>query len=575
MEKRAPRLKFSDEERADPALKKPIRKVQKAAVKADKAQAQIPKKTVKTNERVTDSAAGKSRTRLKFEEIDKKKPSFKLTHTVKNAPGNAVLSHFHREIRQSESDNVGVEAAHKSEETAELSVRAGRNVYHSHKLKPFRELTKAESRLDRANVSYLQKKAARNNPQLYSNPLSRWKQKRAIKKQYANAKRAGQTAGFTSKTAENAAKAAKRAARESKRAVAFFLRHHRGILIIGGIFVVLVLFLNSISSFSVLLEGGLSGITISTYPSTDEAMLGAEAAYATMEADLQNEVDNYETLRSGYDEYNYDLDEIWHDPYVLISLLTAWHGGEWTLDEVQDTLSMLFDKQYQLTQTVAVEVRYRAETNIWTDSDGIEHTDTYEVPYNYYICSVTLNNENLSHLPVFIMSEDKVGMYAMYMSTLGNRPDLFEGYPNASTLKEYTDYDIPEEYLSDEIFAAIITEAEKYLGYPYVWGGSNPTTSFDCSGFVSWVLTNSGVLNTGRLGAQGLYNICTPVSAADVKPSDLVFFEHTYDTEGVSHVGIYVGDGMMIAAGDPISYTSIETSYWQSHLYGFGRLPVN
>ena len=574
MEKRAPRLKFTDKERADPVLKKPIHKVQKAAVKADKAQAQIPKKNVKTKERVTDSATGKSTTRLKFEEIDKKKPSSKLTHTVRNVPGNAVLLRFHQEIRQSESDNVGVEAAHKSEETAELSVRAGRNVYHSHKLKPFRESAKAESRLDRANVSYLQKKAARDNPQLSSNPLSRWQQKRAIKKQYAAMKRTGQTAGYAGKTAENAAKTAKAAARESKRAAAFIGRHSKGFLIIGGVFVVLALFLNSISSFSVLLEGGLSGITISTYPSTDEAMLGAETAYAAMEDDLQNEVDNYETLHSGYDEYNYDLDEIWHDPYALISILTAWHGGEWTLDEVQDTLSMLFEKQYQLTQTVEVEVRYRTETDTWTDVDG-EHTDTYEVPYNYYICNVTLHNENLSHLPVFIMSEDKVGMYAMYMSTLGNRPDLFEGYPNASILTEYTDYDIPDEYLSDETFAAIITEAEKYLGYPYVWGGSNPTTSFDCSGFVSWVLTNHSGWNVGRMGAQGLCDICTPVSPSDAKPGDLVFFEHTYDTEGVSHVGIYVGDGMMIAAGDPISYTSIETSYWQSHLYGFGRLPVN
>ncbi len=250
------------------------------------------------------------------------------------------------------------------------------------------------------------------------------------------------------------------------------------------------------------------------------------------------------------------------------------HGGEWTLDEIKDTLSMLFEKQYQLTQDVEVEVRYRTETDTWTDAEGNTHIDTYEVPYNYYICNVKLHNENLSHLPVFIMSEEKVSMYAMYMSTLGNRPDLFptSAYPNASAKKEYTDYDIPPEALEDKQFAAMITEAEKYLGYPYVWGGSSPATSFDCSGFVSWVLNHSG-WNVGRLGAQGLYNICTPVSASNAKPGDLVFFEHTYDTDGVSHVGIYVGDGMMIAAGDPISYTSIETRYWQSHLYGFGRLP--
>ncbi|MPM03615.1 hypothetical protein SDC9_49882 [bioreactor metagenome] len=344
-----------------------------------------------------------------------------------------------------------------------------------------------------------------------------------------------------------------------------------------------MLIMSAASSFMMLFQAGVPSVVISTYPSTDEAMLGAEAAYAAIENELQHEIDNYETLHSGYDEYRYDLDEIEHDPYVLISILTAWHGGEWTLEEVRDTLDMLFEKQYQLTETVEVEVRYRTETRTgtysYTDPEtGETVTEEYEyeveVPYNYYICNVTLHNENLSHLPLYIMSEEKVGMYAIYMSTLGNRPDLFTGYPNASTLEEYPKYDIPEEYLADETFAAIIEEAEKYLGYPYVWGGSNPTTSFDCSGFVSWVLTNSGVLNTGRLGAQGLYNICTPVSAANARPGDLVFFVGTYDTPGVSHVGIYVGDGMMIHAGNPIHYSSINTSYYQEHFYAFGRLPL-
>ena len=575
MEKRAPRLQFTDEERGDPVLKKPIRRARKAAVKADRAREKIPKKTVKTRERVIGPTTGKVTTRLNFEETDRKRPPSKLTHAVREAPVNAVLSQFHREIRQSEDENVGVESAHKSEETAELSARAGRSAYRSHKMKPYRKSAKAESRLDRANLSYLQKKAARDDPRPSGNPLSHWRQKQAVKKQYAAAKRAGQFTDSAGKTAENTVKAGKATARESKRAAAFVGRHSKGFLIIAAIFVVLALFLNAISSCSVLLEGGLSGVVVSTYPSSDEAMLGAEAAYTAMEADLQNEVDHYETLHSGYDEYRYDLDEIGHDPYVLISLLTAWHGGEWTLAEVQDTLSTLFERQYQLTQDVEVEVRYRTETDTWTDAEDNTHTDTYEVSYNYYICNVKLHNENLSHLPVFIMSEEKVSLYAMYMSTLGNRPDLFptSAYPNASTKKEYTNYDIPPEALEDEQFAAIITEAEKYLGYPYVWGGSTPATSFDCSGFVSWVINHSG-WNVGRLGAQGLYNICTPVSAANAKPGDLVFFEHTYDTDGVSHVGIYVGNGMMIAAGDPISYTSIETSYWQNHLYGFGRLPA-
>lgn len=292
---------------------------------------------------------------------------------------------------------------------------------------------------------------------------------------------------------------------------------------------------------------------------------------------LQNELDNFESLHPGYDEYRYDLDEIGHDPYVLISILSALHEGVFTIDEVQGDLEMLFEKQYILTLTGEVEVRYRTETDTWTDDEGNTHTDTYEVPYNYYILNVELENFNLSHLPVYIMDEEKLSLYATYMSTLGNRPDLFPtgAYPNASVIREPTYYDIPAEALEDETFADLITEAEKYLGYPYVWGGSNPRTSFDCSGFVSWALTNSGVCNTGRLGAQGLYNISTPVSSADAKPGDLIFFVGTYDTPGVSHVSIYVGGGMMLHCGNPISYANINTSYWQSHFYAFARPPYN
>jgi len=302
-------------------------------------------------------------------------------------------------------------------------------------------------------------------------------------------------------------------------------------------------------------------------------MLAAEAAYSNMEAKLQNEAKNYASLHPGYDEYHYNLDTVGHDPYVLISTLSALHEGTWTLDEVQDTLSTLFAKQYQLTQTVQTEVRYRTDTDTVTDVDGNTLTETRQVPYNYTICTVTLHDVDLSHLPVSILTEEQLSRYALYMKTHGNRPDLFpqSQYPNASTLEQYTDYDIPEAYMQDKTFAAMMTEAKKYLGYPYVWGGSSPETSFDCSGYVSWVINHSG-WNVGRLGAQGLYNICTPVSASGAKPGDLVFFVGTYETTGISHVGIYVGDGMMIAAGDPIGYTNIKTSYWQSHFYSFGRL---
>ena len=573
MEKRAPRLQFTKEEQTDPVLKKSVRREQKAAVKADRAQAKVPKKTALRRQPAVDPATGKVTTRLKFEEVDKKKPS-KLTHAVRDAPGNAVLMQFHREIRQSEDENVGVEAAHKSEEAAETGGRLVRSAHRSHKLKPYRESVKAEKRLDRANLGYLQKKAARDNPQPSGNPLAHWRQKRAVKKQYAAAKRAGQFTGSAGKAAENTAKAGKTAVRESKRAAAFVGRHRNGFLIAAGVFLVLVLLLNVLSSSSILLEGALSGVTASTYPSTDDAMLGAEAAYAQKEADLQNEIDHYEQRHGGYDEYHYTLDKIGHDPYVLISILTAWHGGEWTLDEVRDMLSTLFSREYQLTQTVETETRYRTETGTVTDPDGTTHTETRQVPYTYTVCNVKLHNEDLSHLPISIMNEDQIGVYSMYMSTLGNRPDLFptSAYPNASTVKKPTEYDIPPEEMTDARFAAMMTEAKKYIGFPYVWGGSSPKTSFDCSGYVSWVINHSG-WNVGRLGAQGLCDICTPVSPADAKPGDLVFFTGTYDTDGVSHVGIYVGNGMMLAAGDPIGYSNLNTNYWQSHFYTFGCLP--
>ena len=573
MEKRAPRLQFTDDERTDPILKKPVRRTQKAAAKADQTQEKIPKKKVLRKQRTFDKPTGKAKMRLYLEEADKKKPS-KLTHAVRAAPGNAVLMQFHREIRQSEDENVGVEAAHKSEEAAEAGGRLVRSAHRSHKLKPYRESAKAEKRLDRANLGYLQKKAARDDPQPSGNPLAHWRQKRAVKKQYAAAKRAGQFTGSAGKAAENTTKAAKTVARQSKRVAVFVARHRNGFLIAAGVFLVLVLLLNVLSSSSVLLEEALSGVTMSTYPSTDNAMLGAEAVYAQKETDLQNEIDHYQVRHPGYDEYHYTLDKIGHDPYVLISILTAWHGGEWTLDEVRDTLSTLFSKEYQLTQTVETETRTRTETDTVTDPDGTTHTETRQVSYTYTICNVKLHNEDLSHLPISIMNEDQVGVYSMYMSTLGNRPDLFpmSAYPNASTVKKPTEYDIPPEEMTDARFAAMMTEARKYIGYPYVWGGSSPKTSFDCSGYVSWVVNHSG-WNVGRLGAQGLCDICTPVSPADAKPGDLVFFEHTYDTDGVSHVGIYVGNGMMLAAGDPIGYSNLNTSYWQSHFLTFGCLP--
>ena len=389
---------------------------------------------------------------------------------------------------------------------------------------------------------------------------------------------AGEKAGGkVKKTAEATAKAAKKTAQETKRATFFVVRHWKGCLLVGGIAFIVLLLFGGLSSCSLFGGNSGSGLIASSYLSEDADITGAEAAYTDMEAELQDMLNNIEREYPGYDEYRVNADEIEHDPYVLISILSALHEGVFTLDEAQSTLEMLFEKQYILTVTEEVEVRYRTETR--TDSEGNEYE--VEVPYNYYILHVDLENFNLSHVPVYIMGEEQLSMYAMYMSSLGNRPDLFpsSGYVSKYYENPPADYEVPAALLnSDEKFARLIEEADKYVGFPYVWGGSTPETSFDCSGFVSYVLTNSGLYNTGRLGAQGLYNISTRVS--NPQPGDLVFFTGTYDTPGVSHVGIYVGedgDGspVMLHCGDPIQYTKLDTSYWQSHFYAYGRLHYN
>ena len=534
-EKKVTRLQFTDAEREDSRLKEHVRRADKAADKADAAQAKVPKKKKLVKWQVTDAATGKSKTRLRFEDVDKPAPASKLSHAVKAAPLNAVSVQAHRKIQEAEQENVGVESAHRLEEAAEGGVRLAAHSRRAQKLKPYREAEKARMRLGKANVNALYQKHIRDNPQLTSNPISRWQQKRAIRKQYAASVRSGQS---ISATMENAAKAAKQAAEKSKATGSFIWKHKKGFALVVALFLAVSVFLNGLSSCSVLVE----------------------AAYSGMEAALKNELDNYATLHPGHDEYQFELDEIGHDPYVLISLLTAYHRGGWTLADVGETLEMLFERQYTLTETVTSTTRY----------------DENDQPYEYTVCKVKLVNFNLSHLPIYVLDEDGMHLYATYMSTLGNRPDLFptSEYPNASQREDYLDYDVPPEALEDEVFAAMLKEAEKYLGFPYVWGGTNPSTSFDCSGYVSWVINHSG-WNYGRLGVIGLENVCTPVSRSNAKPGDLVFFIGTYDApypDRPSHVGIYVGNGMMIHCGSPISYANINTPYWQNHFYGFGRL---
>ena len=581
MSKRSPRLQFTEEERASPELQRTIKKADKAADKLEKAEAKIPKKAVKVKERVLDEKTGKITTKLSFEELNKKPPS-KLTHAAAAVPVSSVSVAAHREIHQSEDDNVGVESAHKLEEAAEGGVRTIESAHRSHQLKPYRNADRAEAKADKANLKALNRTSDAQNPQFQSNPYSRWQQKRAIKKEYAAAK-AGKTTNNTVKASEATAKAAKKTAEKSKKTGEFISRHKKGFLIAIGIVAVLAIFLNIMSSCSVMFQAGVTAVGATTYPCEDDDMRAAETQYCGMEAELQQYLDTYESTHD-YDEYHYDLDTIEHDPYVLISAITALHGGEWTIDEVGGILDMLFEKQYILTETVTSETRYRTETRTGyhtsTDPETgeielIPYDYDVEVPYTYYICTVELENFNLSHVPVYIMSQEQLSMYAAYMGTLGNRPDLFSGsgYVDRYYNTEYADYEIPPEALEDEQFAAMIAEAEKYLGYPYVWGGSSPSTSFDCSGFVSWVINNCGVgWNVGRLGADSLRHICTAVSSANARPGDLIFFQGTYDTTGASHVGIYVGNGMMIHCGDPIQYASINTSYWQSHFLSFGRL---
>ena len=566
----ASRLQFTAEERASPELAPYIKQAEKRADRLDTAKSALPNRRVITKETVYNEAKGKARSKLHFEKVEKHPP--KLKPNPASRPVQEAGLYLHRKIHEVEQENVGVESGHKAEELAERQAgKALRNARRRHKLKPYRAAAKAERKSMAANAEFVYQKSLRDNPELaqaVSNPISRLWQKQHIKREYAKAARAaGRGAAGSAKTT---ASAARKAAEKGKQAASLVARHWKGALLIGGVGLLLMLIMGGLQSCTAMFGSAGTGLAATSYLSEDSDMLGAEAAYAGMEANLQYELDHYETLHPGHDEYRFELDEIGHDPYVLTSILSALHNGVFTLEEVQGDLAMLFEQQYTLTERVEVEIRYRTVTH--TDSDGNEYEE--EVPYRYSICYVTLKNADLSHLPVYLMIEKQLSLYAAYMQTLGNRQDLFPSgsYPNASTIKKPTYYEIPPEALKDEAFAAMIAEADKYVGYPYVWGGSSPSTSFYCSGFISWVLNHSG-WSVGRQTAQGLYNLCTPVTAEQAKPGDLVFFVGTYDTPGVSHVGLYVGNSVMLHCGDPISYTNLNSSYWQIHLFCYGHLP--
>ena len=528
---------FSSDAPASRRIERLERKSQKAHERLDVAREKLPTKKVLKKERVFDEETGKGKNRLHFEDELKipkgqSKLQFEADKTVRKV-GDTLASGIHGKIHEVEQENSGVEAAHRTEIAAESVARHYQHHKERSANKPFEKVSKLEQQAEAADRKLHFERTVAENPEMKaSRPnMNKHYQKQHIKKEYAAARKAG------AQTASTATKSTGKTVREkaSDKVKEFFSKNKKVFVWLGAGLMILILLSAGISSCTAMFTSTTSSVIATSYLSEDDAMLGAEAQYCQMEAELQEYLDNYESTHD-YDEYHFDLDTIEHDPYVLVSILSAFNEGEFTLDEVQGLLQTLFDRQYILTEDVEVEVRYRTETR--TDSEGNEYD--VEVPYNYYICTVTLENFDLSHLPVYIMNEDQLSMYSAYMSTLGNREDLFpgSGYVDKYIENPPDDYTVNAEYLTDEKFATLIAEAEKYLGYPYVWGGSNPSTSFDCSGFVSYVLTNSGLVNTGRLGAQGLYNVCSPVSSADAKPGDLVFFVGTYDTPGVSHVGI-------------------------------------
>ena len=535
----------------------------------------VPKSKFRRKSRQEQTAASKLRMERRGEKLDaareklaKQKPPKKpgavkrLAHTA----GHGVHGFVHGKLYEVEHENVGTEGAHRSELAAESVYRFGRRkLRKAIREHPAKAVERAESKHIKATADYYYRKTVEEHPEMQEGgAVSRYLQKQKIKRQYA--KQAREAARQTAKAAEGTASVT---GKLTEKVSAYIKEHPGGLLLLLAAFLLLVVLQSCMSSLVTVGNGVAGAIGASTYAAEDADLLGAEAAYCALEDELQRYLDTY-TRTHDYDEYHFDLDTIEHDPYVLLSIVCALHEGEWTLDEVRGTLQMLFDRQYILTEDVVVEQRYYLETDTWTDEDGNTHSDTYRVYYDYYICYVTLENFNLSHLPIYIMGEDQLSRYALYMATLGNRPDLF---PSSPYVEKYTsppvEHDIPEAYLADETFAAILKEAEKYIGFPYVWGGSSPSTSFDCSGFVSYVYNQCG-WSFGRLGAQGLYNISTRTSSP--KPGDLVFFTGTYDTPGISHVGIYVGDGWMLHCGDPIGYANLNSSYWQSHFYAYGKL---
>ena len=562
-----PRLRFTEEERADPALEKPIRKAEKAAAKADKAQAKIPKKQVKRTE--VDPKTGKVTTKLVLE--DKPRPPSKLSHSLRDAPGNAVAGKIHQEIQESEDDNVGVESAHKSEEAVEAGVHLVQEGYRSHKLKPYRKAAQAERQLEKANINALYQKSLQDNPQAASNPLSRWQQKQQIKKQYAAAKRAAQSGGTAAGAAQKSGKAAKTVKEKAQQAGAYVMQHKKGFIMVLAIFLLICLLLNTMSSCSMMAQSIGSMISGTTYPSDDPELVAVEADYAAKEAALQAEIDNIESSHPGYDEYRYDLDMIGHDPHELAAYLSAVLQG-YTRASAQAELERIFNAQYQLTLTEEVEVRYRTEPR--TDSEGNSYT--VEVPYNYYILNVTLASKPISSVASELLTPEQLEMYQVYRQTLGNKPLIFGG-GSADTSDSESLAGVEFVNGTRPGNQAVVDIAKSQVGnvggQPYwSWYGFTSRVEW-CACFVSWCYGQMG-LTEPRFAAcqsQGIpwfqsHGQWGGRDYANIAPGDAIFFD--WDLDGrADHVGIVVGtDGSKVYtvegnSGDACKIKSYSLTY--------------
>ncbi len=594
MADKARRLHFTEDELSDRDIRRAAKKAEKAADKADRANEKLPtKRRVRitrdsgraeaVEERLSDklrperqsTIAARGKLRIEVTEVTAQKPGAGGRAAV-NAPAaalhaarNTVRDAVGRSDNEGEG-NSGADALQSGGSTVRNTGNIVNNSHYSHKLKQYDKAARLERKSDAANVEALYRRERHNDPSPSSNPISKWRQKQELKKRYMEAKASGKAG------ASGAAKGGKKTAEGTKsvvdKGIEFVKEHPKAILIVGALGLLVMLIAGMFSSCTAMFAGSGNAVLGTSYTAEDADITGTDADYSALETALDNQISNIESTHPGYDEYRYDLAEIGHNPYELASYLTVLFE-DYTRAEVQSTLQGLFAQQYTLTLTPEVEVRYRTETR--TDSEGNDYD--VEVPYNYHILNVKLTNKGLGAvIQASGLTTEQADRYDVLMTTSGNRSELFGEDVYGVSGGEYTDYDIPGEALTDEKFRRMITEAEKYLGMPYVWGGSSPSTSFDCSGFVSWVINHSGNgWSVGRLGAKGLKNICDIIPPDQAKPGDLIFFHHTYDAPDPSdatHVGIYVGDGMMIHCGNPISYASTESSYWQSHFLCFGRI---